>query len=263
MNFQTVSTAQKLPTSDGQTGGYLADGVTPGPLLRGALGYVDAQVGRFTAEIKARGLAGTTEIIISAKHGQSPMNPAQLTRIPDGPIVAALNAAWTAAGHPGTLVSFAIDDDAMLMWLSDRSATATDFAARFLTGYSGTGNDINGAPKAFTSAGLSTIYAGTRASDLIGVPHNDARVPDLIGLVQPGVVYTGGKSKIAEHGGDTVADRNVPILVAGPGVGSGRRITEPVLTTQIAPSILTALGLDPASLDAVRAEHTRVLPGLN
>jgi hypothetical protein len=30
MNFQTVSTAEKLPTSDGLTGGYLADGETPG-----------------------------------------------------------------------------------------------------------------------------------------------------------------------------------------------------------------------------------------
>ena len=37
MNSQTISTAQKLPTSDGLTGGYLADGVTPGPLLTRAL----------------------------------------------------------------------------------------------------------------------------------------------------------------------------------------------------------------------------------
>ena len=32
MNFQSVSTAQKLPTSDGLRGGYNPDG-TPGPLL--------------------------------------------------------------------------------------------------------------------------------------------------------------------------------------------------------------------------------------
>lgn len=31
MNFQAVSTAQKLPTSDGFTGGYLQDGTVPGP----------------------------------------------------------------------------------------------------------------------------------------------------------------------------------------------------------------------------------------
>ena len=34
MNFQTVSTAEKLPTSDGLAGGYNADGY-PGPLLAG------------------------------------------------------------------------------------------------------------------------------------------------------------------------------------------------------------------------------------
>jgi hypothetical protein len=105
MNFQTVSTAEKLPTSGGLTGGYLADGVTPGPLLTGALTYVDAQIGRFVAEIHADGLGADTDIIVSAKHGQSPTVPSQLTRIPDGPIIAALNTAWTAAGHPGTLVT--------------------------------------------------------------------------------------------------------------------------------------------------------------
>jgi hypothetical protein len=42
MNFQTVSTAQKLPTSDGLTGGYLPGGTVPGPLLVRALNYIDA-----------------------------------------------------------------------------------------------------------------------------------------------------------------------------------------------------------------------------
>jgi hypothetical protein len=32
-------------------------------------------------------------VIHSAKHGQSPQNPAALTRIPDGPMIDALNAA--------------------------------------------------------------------------------------------------------------------------------------------------------------------------
>ena len=34
MNFQTVSTAQKLPVSDGLNGGYLPGTSTPGPLLQ-------------------------------------------------------------------------------------------------------------------------------------------------------------------------------------------------------------------------------------
>jgi hypothetical protein len=37
----------------------------------------------------------------------------------------------------------------------------------------------------------------------------------------------------------------------------------PVQTSQIAPSILKALGLNPNDLDAVRIEKTPDLPGLN
>jgi hypothetical protein len=33
-------------------------------------------------------------------------------------------------------------------------------------------------------------------------------------------------------------------------------------TTQIAPTILRLLGLDPQALQAVQIEHTKVLPGL-
>jgi hypothetical protein len=36
----------------------------------------------------------------------------------------------------------------------------------------------------------------------------------------------------------------------------------PVETTQIAPTILRLLGLNPDELQAVRIEHTQVLPGL-
>jgi len=255
MNFQTVSTAQKLPA-----GGYLADGVTPGPLLAGALDYVDAQLGRFVAELRARNLADRTTIIVSAKHGQSPTVPAQLTRIDDGPILDALDAAWQAAGHTGKLVAFAIDDDGMLVWLTDRSPAATAFAARFLAGFGGTGNDITGAPRPYTSSGLAQIHAGADAAAFIGVPVGDSRVPDVIGIAQQGVVYTGKKSKIAEHGGDAPADRHVPIVVSGAGAGRGT-VDTPVETTKIAPTILRLLGLDPRDLDAVRIQHTAVLPG--
>jgi hypothetical protein len=66
MNFQTVSTAQKLPTSDGLAGGYLPGGKLPGPLLVRALNYINTQVSKMVAEIRAQGLADTTALIISA-----------------------------------------------------------------------------------------------------------------------------------------------------------------------------------------------------
>jgi hypothetical protein len=261
MNFQTVSTAQKLPTSDGLKGGYEADGVTPGPLLRRALDYIDTQVGSLVSELHARNLAASTVIILSAKHGQSPQNPAALTRIDDGPIIDALNAQWHAT-HPSRvnpLVAFAIDDDGMLMWLNDRSPAATSFAKTFLLDLSGTGNDINGNPKPFTQSGLTTVFAGDAAADYFHVQHGDARVPDVFGIAQYGTVYTGHQSKIAEHGGANPQDRNVPLLVSGDPIQHANVDTATVETTQIAPTILELLGLNPNSLQAVEIEHTPVL----
>jgi arylsulfatase A-like enzyme len=181
--------------------------------------------------IRDRHLEDSTAIILSAKHGQSPQTPSALTRIPDGPIVTALDAAWQAA-HPSAtapLVAFTVDDDGMLMWLNDRSPAATEFAKQFLLSHSGVGNDINLNPKAYTQSGLAQVF-------------------------------TGGHGKIAEHGGANPQDRNVPLVVSGGPVGRHNEVENGrVETTQIAPTILQLLGLDPDVLQAVQIEHTRAL----
>ncbi|WP_406129247.1 alkaline phosphatase family protein [Streptomyces canus] len=260
LNFQSVSTAQKLPASDGLQGGYTAKNV-PGPLLTKNLDFVNAQIGALTSEIAERHLVDSTTIILSAKHGQSPTDPAALTRIDDGPLLDGLNAAWKKL-HPaaGDLVAHSVDDDAMLLWLTDRSPAATEFAKRYLLGQSGTGTDINAAPKAFTRSGLSKVYAGSAAARYFHVEAGDARVPDVFGLAQHGVVYTGGTKKIAEHGGAHSDDLDVPLVVSGASVPDGVRDSASVQTKQIAPTILSLLGLNPRSLQAVREEHTTVLP---
>jgi hypothetical protein len=51
-------------------------------------------------------------------------------------------------------------------------------------------------------------------------------------------------------------------VVYAPAVVSPNLVDQTVATRQIAPTILRLLGLDPQSLDAVRIEGTRVLPGL-
>ncbi|WP_265567927.1 alkaline phosphatase family protein [Streptomyces hygroscopicus] len=260
MNFQSVSTAQKLPTSEGLKGGYATKGV-PGPLLQKNLDFVNTEVGAMVKEIRAKGLASSTDIVLSAKHGQSPTDPSALTRIDDGPLLDGLNAAWKKK-HPGAgdLVAHSVDDDGMLLWLNDRSAEATSFAKRYLLAQSGQGNDINGNAKAFTTSGLSKVYAGKEAAAYFGVKPGDARVPDLFGIAKYGVVYTGGQKKIAEHGGAHADDLNVPLIISGAGTPAGVTKSGQVETTQIAPTILSLLGLNPNNLQAVQKDHTQVLP---
>ncbi len=90
MNFQSVSVGQKLAKSGlldppGLTGGYLDANATPGNALTQQLAYVDDALGRMVAELRARGLADQTLLIVSAEHGQSPINVTQRQAVSDAP----------------------------------------------------------------------------------------------------------------------------------------------------------------------------------
>ena len=202
----------------------------PGPLLQSALDYVNASLQQMADTIQADGEANSTAIILTAKHGQSPQNNAQLQRIDDGPIIAGVNAAW-AAQHPHspTLVVQEADDDGMLWWLSDRSQAACDFVKSYLWTHSAPAVTYSGQTITVAHSGLSAIYAGQES---------------------------------AKFGGDNPADRDVPLVVYAPGTIQAGQSGDAVETTQVAPTVLRLLGLSPGSLQAVQEEGTQVLPGL-
>ena len=138
---------------------------------------------------------------------------------------------------------FAVDDDGMLMWLSDRSAAAESFAKHYLLTHRAPANlatDPKGVYSTSVSAsGLTRVYVGAGADHLVSAPIGDSHAPDLIGIAQHGVVYTGGVKKIAEHGGAAPDDRDVALVVSGAGVPHPGKNASPVQTTQIAPTILS------------------------
>ncbi len=299
MNFQTVSVAEKVDSAntlvknpDGTytespsdcgtasppdancLAGYYPGTTTPRPLLASALDYVNAQLQAMDDAIQANPQTrGTTAIIITAKHGQSPQNPLLLKRIPDGPIIDAVNKAWTAqTGDPNDLIVAGTDDDLWQSYLSVKTQAAADFVKNYLWNHSATavlynndGNNTRGpngnGTEQVPHSGLAHIYAGHEAARFFGVPYGDPRYPDVFGRVQVGTVYTGG-TKIAEHGGDNPNDRDVPLLVYAPGTVRPSSSDRWVETTQVAPTILRLLGLDPSALDAVQIEGTQVLPGI-
>jgi arylsulfatase A-like enzyme len=286
MNFQAVSVAEKVDSAatlnpDGTetvlSAGYYPGGTTPRPLLAGALDSVNGALQRMADTIQADGLASSTAIIITAKHGQSPQDPNLLKRIKDGPIIDAINAAWTAANPgSGNLIVAGTDDDLWQSYLSVKTQAASDFVKSYLWNhpayavtYADTGAKcpypVKTTPVAgctvIQHSGLAQIYSGQEAADFFGVPFGEPDHPDVFGRVQVGVVYTGGK-KIAEHGGDNPGDRDVPLLVYAPGAVPPSNVHSWVETTQVAPTILDLLGLDPDALRAVQVEGTRVLPGI-
>jgi len=240
MNFQAVSVGEKVPT-----GGYADAAGAPAGDLVTALDFVDQSIGAMVHELTVRGLLTSTAIIVTAKHGQTPIGRNTLRKIGNqvDPIV---------NGVQPKLVAQSTRDDVDLLWLSDQSKTGAAVAA--LTNTQSMSNP----------ALIQQVLAGDALKAQFGDPATDPRVPDIIVLPQPGVIYTQpNAAKIAEHGGFNHDDTNVALLVSNPLFKeAGTTNSAPVETTQIAPTILSLLGVDPAALQAVRLEGTGLLPGL-
>ncbi len=243
MNFQAVSVGQKLAKAGNAdyktpnlTGGYLNSNAVPGTALTLQLQFVDDALGQFRHALAAQGLSDSTLIIVSAKHGQSPIDPADRIAISDAPF-------QSTPGY-GTH-GFEICDDEALIWLEPDLQKSNYKAA-----------------EAYLKANASTLHIAqlldrTSLTPLYGDPFHNTRVPDFIAVTDHGVICTGG-TKLAEHGGFSDDDRNVALLLSAPGIRP--QIVETLsYTTQIAPTILSALGLDPHQLQGVQREGTQGL----
>ena len=249
MNFQAVSVGEKLvEPSLNLTGGYVDALGTPSPSLFDEIQYVDTAIGQMVTELTKQGLLDSTLIIVSAKHGQSPIDPNRVLRIPaDNPSDEPPSQILSPGGvGPGLPVAQADEDDVSLIWLTDQSQTASSVTT------------LSANEDLF---GQGEIFAGPSLMLQFNNPLTDSRTPDIIVAPNVGVVYTGGKAKVAEHGGFAYDDRNVMLLVSNPKYKPST-FNDQVETRQIAPTIIKALGLDPNLLSAVKAEHTETLPGL-
>jgi hypothetical protein len=135
------------------------------------------------------------------------------------------------------------------IWLSDQSQTNT--VVQTLT-----------SPANQALAGIGQVLSGASLKLLFPDPLVDPAVPDIIVVANTGVNYepTANSTTLAEHGGLGENDTHVPLIVFTPGRGAAVIVHAPVLTTQIAPTVLSLLKLEPSALQAVRLEATQVLP---
>ena len=103
MNFQVVSVGQKLiEKSIGVTGGYTDNIGTPSQALLGEIQFADKSIGEMVAGLKKRGLYQSTLIVISAKHGQSPIDSARylgISTVPNDPVTTSPASARSSRGR--------------------------------------------------------------------------------------------------------------------------------------------------------------------
>jgi len=249
MNFQAVYIGQSVNEPTVGAGGYLNAAAVPSAPLLNQIQFVDKSIGDIIGALKSAGIYDNTLLIVTAKHGESPIDPAAYVA----------NGANTPATLLGTAIPFsesplnatgigATEDDVSVLWMN--AGASVTAAVQLLE-------------KNAAAIGLGEIYYGpTLALNYneggLG-PGQDPRSPDIIVTPNIGMTYSGSTTMIGDHGGFGHDDTNVILLVANPSF-TVQTVSATTRTAQVAPTILEALGLNPNTLDAVRIEGTAALP---
>jgi hypothetical protein len=249
MNFQAVYTGESVSEPGVGVGGYQNAAALPSAELLQEIQSVDTSIGDIVNALKDKGIYDDTLIIITAKHGASPIDPTRYVA----------NGANTPATLMGTRIPFsesplnptgigATEDDVSVLWLNKGESVPS--AVELLE-------------QNATAIGLGQIYYGPTLALNYGVggwaPGQDPRTPDIIVTPNVGVTYSGSTTMIADHGGFAHDDTNVMLLVSHP-CFQPQTVFAETATTQVAPTIVRALGLNPSALTAVKAEGTPLLP---
>ena len=227
--------------AEGQWKDGYADAIsTPSPGLTKALSFLDESIGRIVRGLKGAGLYDSTWIKVTAAYGQPPMDGSRSRIIS----LARMGAVVDSVG-PG-LVAHITGGGAAMIWLRDSTQSA--IAAKVLAEHA-------------TELGVREIYFGARLALTLNPPSKDSRMPDIILEPEYGVRWMPPEGAVAAQGGMSDEDTHVALLISGRQL-AGRRDPTYVPTTQLAPLLLRALGMEKFDLEALHKEHSPALPGI-
>jgi hypothetical protein len=248
MNFQSVYFGQSLNEPNVASGGYLDAEATPSSELLQEIEFVDASVGQIVSALKKAGIYNDTLLIITAKHGESPIDPARY--VADGndtPATLLGNAIPFSESPLNTTGIGATEDDVSVLWLKQGSSVSAAVSLLEQDAPEIVLGEIYYGPTLALNYNVGGLGAGL-----------DPRTPDIIVAPNLGVTYSGSSTMIGDHGGFAHDDTNVVMLFELPSF-TRQTVADGSTTAEVAPTILKALGLNPTALDAVRSEGTSAL----
>jgi hypothetical protein len=216
----------------------------------------DADLGAIEAAYQRAGILSQTLFVLTADHGMMP-----ITRfVPSTVISNAVTAAGTTAPDVAT-------SSADYIWLADPTkaqAVAQNVmnahdpgiqSAYYLT-------SVAGKPQ-YAPADSSAVDATTEAA-------NQYLLDALLNGHQPAVVVFGREGTSfsdpktgwkADHGGNSWESQHVPLIMSGPGIRPGQVSNAPAELEDVAPTVLTAMGVKPTGMAGHALTEVLLQPG--
>ena len=277
LNLQAVSVGEKEPATLFNGGGIDANGNARADLVS-AVAHTDASIGLILDELKKQGLDSSTLVVLTAKHGQNPVQD------PTVGLSSSFDSVTGQAGGDGGLTAIGAllvrngielasengGDTSSLLFLKNKADVAKAVALLNTKNYSfDTAKDLVSDPTGNTlfsiedAAAQGTVLSGQAIINAgLGDPLTNDRTPDIVVPLNTGYFFGNATKKRSEHGGFTDADTHVALIAGSVGLTASLQGTTDVTkvsTTQIAPTVLEALGLDPNALQGVLLDGTKDL----
>jgi arylsulfatase A-like enzyme len=240
---------------------------TGSPQALAALRQIDRSLADTLGRLQGLGLSDRTTVVITSDHGFAHHGAGV-------DAAGRLIAAGLKASRTSTDVVIASQSQSLLLYLADDSLDRVEQVVRFLQGEPW-------ADVIFTAGGSGGLgrVSGTFSLDVIGGSHPD-RAPDIIVALpwhnEANAFGVQGSQTIASattgpitsqasgHGGLSPWVVRNTFIAWGRGVPRGRRIDLPVSLADVAPTVLTMLGIAPSAgpwRGRVLDEMLRATPG--
>ncbi len=235
-----------LPQTDGA--GHQSGGITAPEVMRGAVQNADAQIGRLVALYKSLGLYDETVWVVTSDHGMIPDAHA----IPRSVInVAMLQAGLKPQGKGGDQHLWLPDPSrAREVALAIAAQRVPDVHAAFYKVRQGNRYRFELAEPIGPKASPQAVAAYQFLADTYACPNG----PDVSVFSAENTMW-GSKPKApgsrGRHNTATWGTQHVPLIIAGPGVRTGVTSDYPARLCDIAPTVLSALGIAPRDMDGV------------
>jgi arylsulfatase A-like enzyme len=237
--------------------GHRVGGPDAPEVMRRLVRAADAQLGRLIRALRHRGILDHTVIVVTGDHGMV----GNTFQIDDGVLKAAIRQAggqylfhtggssayiWLKNRQDAAIVAQKLVDLIPSLPLSGSTSTTSASFAHYQTVHQGvyryhqvaqTGTTVPADLEAAYQYLLRT-FAGPLA-------------PDIALTFQEDMICTATPDRHGEHGGASWGSQRVPLVISGPGFRAGALSQFPARLMDVAPSVLTGLGLSPRGMDGV------------
>lgn len=237
--------------------GHRVGGPASPDVMRRIAAAADIQIGRLIAELKRRGIFDQTIFVVTADHGMV----GNTFQLDDAVIKAAIRDA-------GGDYLFHVGGNSAYIWLKNPGQSAS-VAQKMVDAFPTLPLYRSADAQSVAFAHYQTLQAGEYVYDPIVPTGTQIDVelekayqyllrtfagplaPDIALWFEENTITSHNTDVHGEHGGATWGAQHIPLVITGPGVRSGHRSSFPARLMDIAPTVLTLLGLHPDRMDGI------------